>query len=62
MKKQLSIGIQGFDKLRTEDYYYIDKSDFIYSLDVFYTIKININKNSIVIHSNKIEINNILEV
>ncbi len=29
MKKQLSIGIQGFDKLRTEDYYYIDKSDFI---------------------------------
>lgn len=28
----------------------------------FYTIKININKNSIVIHSNKIEINNILEV
>ena len=62
MKRQLSIGIQGFDKLRTEDYYYIDKSDFIYSLDVFYTIKININKNSIVIHSNKIEINNILEV
>ena len=29
MKKQLSIGIQGFDKLRTGDYYYIDKSDFI---------------------------------
>ena len=29
MKRQISIGIQGFDKLRTEDYYYIDKSDFI---------------------------------
>ena len=29
MQRVISIGIQGFDKLRTEDYYYIDKSDFI---------------------------------
>ena len=29
MNKVISIGNQGFDKLRTEDYYYIDKSDFI---------------------------------
>ena len=29
MSKVISIGNQGFDKLRTEDYYYIDKSDFI---------------------------------
>ena len=28
----------------------------------FYIIKINLNKNNIVIYSNKIEINNILEV
>lgn len=28
-KKKLPIGIEDFEKLRTEDFYYIDKTEFI---------------------------------
>ena len=32
MRKKLPIGIDGFDKLRTNDFYYADKSMFIAEL------------------------------
>ena len=32
MKKKLPIGIDGFEKIRTNDFYYIDKTRFIAEL------------------------------
>ncbi|MEM1687430.1 MAG: AAA family ATPase, partial [Zestosphaera sp.] len=32
MKKKLPIGIQSFEKIRTEDYYYVDKTGYIHKL------------------------------
>ncbi|MEM1725491.1 MAG: AAA family ATPase, partial [Thermoplasmata archaeon] len=31
-KKKLPIGIQSFEKIRTENYYYVDKTEYIYKL------------------------------
>ena len=31
--RKLPIGIQSFDKLRTENYLYVDKTEFIYQID-----------------------------
>ena len=30
--RKLPIGIQSFDKLRTENYLYVDKTEFIYQM------------------------------
>ena len=32
MRKKLPIGIDGFEKLRTNDFYYVDKTGFIADL------------------------------
>ncbi|WP_157627905.1 AAA family ATPase, partial [Thermodesulfatator autotrophicus] len=32
MKKKLPVGIQSFEKIRTENYYYVDKTPFIKKL------------------------------
>ena len=32
MRKKLPIGVQNFEKLRTENFAYVDKTPFIYQL------------------------------
>ena len=32
MAKKLPLGIQGFEKLRTQDFLYVDKTEYIYRL------------------------------
>jgi len=38
MSKKLPLGIQGFEKLRTDHFLYIDKTEYIYQLPVHWVI------------------------